>query len=111
MPSSSKPRNSDLIGRAVALGGLCWLAALVVVTILNSRRLARVLFPLMEPISSLAGPGFNMGTAEHPRYEWTPVQGFATFAGVASSALIYMALTYIWFRWRNSPASSHDGDA
>lgn len=99
-PSGRQPESPDLVGRAVGTGCLVWLVALIVVMFLNSRRLAVVLFPLMEPVSSLSGPGFNIGTAAHPRYEGTPVQVVAAFAGVALSALFYVLPAYVWFRWR-----------
>ena len=99
-PSAREPESPDLVARAVGTGGLVWLVAVIVVTFLNSPRLGRVLFPLWKPASSLAGPGFNMGTAEHPVYEGTPVQIFAAFAGIAFSAVFYVLLAYVWFRWR-----------
>ena len=99
-PGVRQPENPNLGGRAVGTGCLVWLVALIVVTFLNSRRLGRVLFPLWEPVSALGGPGFNIGTAEHPVYEGTPVQIIAAFAGIAMSALFYILLAYVWLRWR-----------
>jgi hypothetical protein len=105
-PSAQQPESPDLGARAVGTGCIVWLVALVVVTLLDSRRLGRVLFPLWEPVSSLGGPGFNMGTAEHPVYEGTPVQMLAAFAGIVLSALFYILVAYVWFRWRYR--RSHD---
>ncbi|HJP86125.1 MAG TPA: hypothetical protein VJ852_09060 [Gemmatimonadaceae bacterium] len=53
----------------------------------------------MEPIGAMAPPGVNIGSAENPILEETPVQMAASFAGIALSAVFYILIAYFWLRW------------
>ena len=109
-PGHSGENSSPLYARAIGTGCLLWLVALIVTTLLNSARLGRVLFPLMEPIGALAPPGVNIGTAERPILEETPVQMAASFAGIALSAVVYVFAVYVLLLWwqRHSRATPSD---
>ena len=63
---------------------------------LKDERVTTVLMPLWMPVASLAGSGPRLGIG----YEATPVHIVAGLAGIALSAVVYIGLTYAWFRWR-----------
>jgi hypothetical protein len=97
--------RSRLWDRALVAGGALWLVAVVICMNVNDERLTTVLMPLWAPVSLLAGPGFNIGTADKPMYETTPVQAFAGLAGIGLSAIVYVSLLYVLLRWRQHRAS------
>jgi hypothetical protein len=47
----------------------------------------------------LVGPGPNIGSAEKPLREWTPVQDFAVVVGIGLSWAFYSSIAFlsIWF--------------
>jgi len=57
-----------------------------------------VLWPL--PLFARFVPHGNIGTAEHPVYEGSPLDLFAALIGLAVSALFYGALVYTILLWR-----------
>ena len=95
----------SLRSRALLIGGAVWLLAVGVCMYLNDERVTTILMPLWIPIASLAGSGPNVGTAERPLYEATPVHMVAALTGIALSAIVYIGLTYAWLRWRDRGAA------
>jgi len=57
-----------------------------------------VLWPL--PLLARLVPHGNIGTAEHPVYEGSPLDLFAALIGLAVSALFYGGLVYAILAWR-----------
>jgi hypothetical protein len=92
----TKPTRHAL--RATLIGGAAWFLALMACVHYRMERLTTILMPLWKPFATLAGPGFNIGTAEKPLYEGTPVQVIAYLAGIGLSVFVYIALAYILSR-------------
>jgi hypothetical protein len=65
--------------------------------------------PLWIPVGSLAGPGLNIGTAETPFYEATPVHAFAALAGIVLSVVVYVGLAYLGCRWHHQRKAMRAG--
>jgi hypothetical protein len=88
------------------LGGIvAWLGAVVVCQQVNDPRLTTVLMPLWRPVLALAGQGPNIGTPARPAYEATPVHAILGWAGIALSALVYIAVVWGWAAWRARQSS------
>jgi hypothetical protein len=106
VPSSASPQRGlslfrrYLVKRALLLGGVAWLAAVIVSMGINEPRLTAVLLPLWRPVGSLAGPPLQIGTLDAPFTEATPVHLVAWLTGIALSALIYIGLAFLWLRWK-----------
>jgi hypothetical protein len=60
---------------------------------------ARVVFWPVTLLIKAAGTGPNIGTAERPTYEWTPVHLLALGLGLALSWLFYVLVAYSVLRW------------
>jgi hypothetical protein len=52
-----------------------------------------VLWPAMLLVKA-AGNGLNLGTPDHPAYEWTPVHDIAVGLGLFLSGFVYVMLFY-----------------
>jgi hypothetical protein len=67
----------------------------------NDERVAAVLLPLWRPALALAGDGPNLGTAEQPAYEFTPVHLVMSVIGIVASSVVYMLIASAALRvWR-----------
>ena len=102
---TARQERSRLWGRALLAGGALWLVAVIICMNVNDDRLTTVLMPLWAPLGLLAGPGFNIGTADNPLYEATPVQAVAGLTGIGLSAIVYVSLIYVLLRWRQNRAT------
>jgi hypothetical protein len=45
-------------------------------------------------------PALNIGTADHPIYEGTPIHVFAFFMGIPLGMVLYSLLAYAVFGWK-----------
>jgi hypothetical protein len=100
--SSDKPH----VIRPVILAGLgAWLGVLVLCIAIDQPRLTTILMPLWRPMFALAGQGPNLGSAERPLYEATPVHALFGLLGIALSAVVYIGLAWAWGVWRQRRAS------
>ena len=60
--------------------------------------LAAVVKVILWPVSvclHLVGPGPNIGTAEKPLHEWTPVEDFAVVVGIDLSWALYSSIAFL----------------
>ena len=81
-----------LFGTLVFVGAYGWRAQL-------PAGFARVVFWPVTLLIKAAGTGPNIGTAERPAYEWTPVHLLGLGLGLALSWLFYVLVAYSVLRW------------
>jgi len=101
IPASPGGTPRRPIGWAVLCGTVGWLLALAIAVRSNDERVAAVLLPLWRPVFALAGNGPNLGTAEQPAYEGTPVHFVMSVIGIVASSVVYMLIASAALRvWR-----------
>jgi hypothetical protein len=91
--------------RTLLVGGGLWLLALTFCILLRDWTLFTILFPFWTPFVGLIGR-VNIGTPEHPFYEFTPIHMLAGLVAILLSAGIYMLPVALWFKWRDRRRSA-----